>query len=468
MPTHRDRPNILLIVSDQHRYDCVRANGHALLRTPHLDRLAGEGINFTHAFCPAPVCVPSRISLLCGQWPARHGAIANFDTEAGRPMPPDATTWSALLNAAGYWLGHVGRWHIHPKKPPTDFGFHEHAGLEGYEHWRREQGIPLMKFDDWSWFFGRADPHISADQSRPAWSADQVIRMMETAARGTAPFLLHWELGEPHLPNLVPEPFASMYRPEDIPPWPGFADPLVGKPFIQRQQRRTWGIDGWPWERWARTVALYLGEVSLIDAQVGRVLGALDRLGLRETTLVIYTTDHGDLCGSHGMIDKHYVMYDDVVRVPLMARWPGVAAPGRACDAFVSHALDLAATLCDAAGLPVPGAFQGSSLVPILAGREAGTGRDDIFAAYYGNQMGLYSQRMVRDRRWKYVWNATAEDELYDLVSDAGELVNQAGSESGAEELKRLRARLVSWMEITGDRLLNGWTRRQLVGGAKP
>ena len=165
------------------------------------------------------------------------------------------------------------------------------------------------------------------------------------------------------------------------------------------------------------------------------------------------------------MIDKHYVMYEDVVHVPLIARWPGVAVPGIRSDAFVSHAIDLAITLSAAAGAPVPGTFSGRSLLPLLRGEVEKKGRPDIYAAYYGNQFGLYSQRMVRDARLKYVWNATAEDELYDLQLDPGELRNRATDPAYASELARLRHRLVTWMEDTHDPLLNTWTRNQLLAG---
>jgi arylsulfatase A-like enzyme len=257
-----------------------------------------------------------------------------------------------------------------------------------------------------------------------------------------------------------------MYPPEEIPPWPSFPDPLVGKPYMQAQQRRTWQVEGWTWDRWAPLVSRYLGTISLLDAQVGRILEALERLGLAESTMVVYTTDHGGLCGGHGMIDKHYVMYEDVVHVPLIVRWPGHVLPGHTCPAFVSHGIDLAVTFCHVAGAPVPETFRGQSLLRLLAGEGEG-GRQDIFGVYYGNQFGLYSQRMVRDRRWKYVWNATAEDELYDLRLDPGEVCNLAVDPAYRTELARLRGRVVAWMEDTGDPLLNGWTRTQLLEGLK-
>jgi arylsulfatase A-like enzyme len=308
------------------------------------------------------------------------------------------------------------------------------------------------------------DTGVAAEQSRLSWGADRVIEMLREYVSGKQPFFVRWDPSEPHLPNILPEPYASLIAPAEIPRWAGFGDTFEGKPYIQAQQLRTWGVEHWGWDRWAPLVAAYLGEIALLDAQVGRVLAELDRLGLRENTLVVYSTDHGDMCGSHGMVDKHYVMYDDVVRVPLIARWPGVIRPGGVCEEFVVHALDLARTFCEVAGGDVPDTFQGVSLLPLFQGTgSTDVRRPDVFAMYHGNQMGLYSQRMVRDRRWKYVWNATAEDELYDLLSDPGERQNRAADPTCAEQLIRLRRRLVTWMEDAGDTLLNQWTRKQLL-----
>ena len=457
-------PNILLIHVDQHRHDCLGVDGHPAAHTPHLDRLAAEGVNFTHAFCPIPICMPARTSLLTGVYATQHGCLANRGTEGYRPMDPQLPTFSQALKAGGYWLGYVGKWEVGTPAAPQEFGFDEYVADKGYLTWRREQGLPPLPTKN-GWF-GEVDPGVTPDQSALGWGADHTIRLLKQAAARQEPFFIRWDPNEPHLPNVLPEPFASLVAPDAVPPWPSFPDALVGKPYIQRQQLRTWGLEGWGWKEWAPIVARYLGEVALIDHQVGRVLHALDELGLAERTLVVYTSDHGDLCGGHGMIDKHYVMYDDVVRVPLLLRWPGHLPAGRTVDTLVTAALDLAVTFCAAAGLPQPATFQGRSLLPLAAGVED-TGRDAIFATYHGNQFGLYSQRMVRTQRWKYVWNATAEDELYDLAHDPGELTNLAVDAGYADELRQLRARLVAWMTETSDPLLNIWTRRQLSEGRK-
>ena len=253
------------------------------------------------------------------------------------------------------------------ERDPTQFGFEDYISNDGYKAWRKAQGLgPAPRKNG---FWGEVDAEITPDQSRLAWGASELIRLLEKASTGDRPFFLRWDTDEPHLPNVVPEPYASMYDPASIAPWPSFGDPLEGKPYIQRQQLRSWGIEGWTWEQWAPIVARYLGEVSLIDAQIGRILDALDALGLAENTLVVYTPDHGDLCGGHGMADKHYVMYDDIARVPLILRWPGVIPAGQVCDAFVSSGIDLATTFCDAAGLTPPATFVGQSLLPLARAR---------------------------------------------------------------------------------------------------
>lgn len=393
----------------------------------------------------------------------QHGVITNPDAEAGRSLRLTTPTFSQLLRDAGYFLGVVGKWGVDPQHPPTNFGFNVYVSERDYGKQRQQLGLPPKPSTN-RWF-GETDPHITPAQSQVAWGADMTIQLLRHAAQQEAPFFLRWDPSEPHLPNVVPEPYASLYPPETIPPWPNFADPLTHKPFIQHQQRRTWGIDAWTWREWAPIVGRYLGEITLLDHQIGRILATLAELGLAEETLVIYTADHGDLCGTHGMIDKHYVMYEELVRVPLIVRWPGHIDAAQSCDAFVSSAVDLAATFCDLAGLPQPVTFAGQSILPLLTRDTQHTTRSDIFTTYHGNQFGLYSQRMVRDRRWKYVWNATAEDELYDLAQDPGELINLAADPAYASEGRRLRQRLVEWMEQTGDRLLNPWIRQQLAGG---
>lgn len=460
------RPNILLIHSDQHHYACLGLHGHPQVRTPNLDRLAAQGVDFSHAFTPAPICSPARASLLTGRWPSQHRCINIPPFDGYQPADVSTPVLWQLLNDAGYRQAHFGKFHGEVPGDPTSYGVDRYQSEDAdYDDWRIAQGLPLrMRRNGW---FGEIDPDTTPQQTRIAWGGGLTIDAIRDFAAEGKPFFIRWDPSEPHLPCMIPRQIAGLYPPETIDPWPSFPDPLINKPPMQAQQRRAWRVDQWTWEQWAPVVSRYLAEITLLDQHIGRVLDELDRLGLADNTLVIYTTDHGDLCGSHGMIDKHYMMYDDVVRVPMIMRWPGKIPAGGACDAFVSHELDLATTICSAAGVPVPDAFQGVDLLPVLAG-VGSTGREDIFSQYFGCQFGLYSTRMVRDRRWKFVWNTTAQDELYDLQNDPAELNNLIDDPDVRDELARLRGRVIHWCESIGDLVLNEFTRPQLeVPGVK-
>jgi arylsulfatase A-like enzyme len=446
------KPNILVIYSDQHRFDCLGAHGHPQLKTPHLDRLAAEGGDFLHAFTPVPMCVPARCSMLSGQWPSQHGVVFNFDGETFKPLDPTLPNLGKTLQQAGYRTAHIGRWHVDRTRPATEYGFDSFLSDWNYHAWRAEQGQPpLPKMPDcWAGEVDCVDP----DQSRLAWAADRVIEKIDELAEGDQPFFLRWHTVEPHLPCFPTQPFADLYKAEDLAPWPGFADTFEGKPAIQKQMHKKWGVEGWTWDDWAPVVARYLAVITEFDHHIGRVLDALKQAGLEETTLVVYTADHGDMCGSHGMVDKHFVLYDDVTRVPFIARGPGVDA-GTVRDDFVSNAVDLPATLCAVAETEKPESFSGKNVLEP-------TGREDIFSTYSGNQYGGYSQRMVRDRRWKYIWNLTAEDELYDLKTDPGELINRAKDPTVRSERNRLKQRMIAWLEEVNDPMLNPFSRNEL------
>ena len=455
------RPNVLLIHSDQHRFDCVGANQPfvpagpgRLARTPNLDRLAGEGTNFTHAYTPIPLCTPARASLLTGTWPSRHNSWVIPNTLGYCPADPALPNLYRLLGDSGYRSAHVGKYHQELDGPPTDHGAAAFVPEWQYDSWRKRQGLPKRPMTNGFW--GEVDP-IEPDQGRVAWGADHAIAEVRNAVDEGRPFFVRWDPSEPHLPNVVPEPWASMVDPADVPPWASFPDDLANKPVMQRLTRERWGCDDWTWEQWQPIVARYLGEVMLLDHHVGRILAALDEAGLADDTLVVYSTDHGDFCGGHGMVDKHYTGYDDILRVPLITRWPGKLAAGTTCDRFLAHEIDLARTIANACLGDVPESFVGRDLIAEAAGE--GQGREDIFVQYSGTQQGRCDQRYLRTRRWKYVYCPVSEDELYDLNADPGELVNLIDERKHADELDHLRGRMMTWMAETGDKLTGPqWT----------
>jgi len=452
--------NILLIHSDQHRFDCVGANQPYAadgpgrrVRTPNLDRLAREGTTFTHAFTPNPVCSPARACLQTGTWATTHKCVTIPNTEAFQTADPGLPVMTRLLADAGYRVGHVGKFHLEVTGGPTDHGAETYIGNSGYREWRQAQGLPPQPADNG--LYGQIDP-VTPGQTSLAWQAGQVedlLGQFATTERTGTPFFLRWDPPEPHLPNRVPQELVDLFPAASLPPWASFPDPLENKPAVQHRTRTRWGLGGWDWSAWSELVSRYLADVHLLDMQIGRLLDTLDRLGLAEDTLVIYTTDHGDMTGGHGMLDKHYVMYEDIMRVPLFMRLPGTIPAGDVQEGFVSHEIDIARSILNAAGIEPPASYVGRDLLADAAGHPAIPPHEDIFAQYQGTHQGLYSQRMLRDRRWKYIYNPVSFDELYDLENDPGELHNLIDAPEASEPLARLRKRMEFWMRDIGDPL---------------
>jgi arylsulfatase A-like enzyme len=198
------------------------------------------------------------------------------------------------------------------------------------------------------------------------------------------------------------------------------------------------------------------------------VLQTLEQTKASDNTVVIFTSDHGDMCGSHRMMDKHYILYDDVVKVPLIIKYPGMAPMGHVCEQFVYNMLDLPPTLLDFVQLPAPSFFVGRSLVPLLNYEFVSDWRTEVVSTYNGQQFGLYTQRMLRTDKWKYIWNTTDVDELYDLEQDPHELTNLIYDPSCLDLIKEFRRLLYERLLEEGDGLvLNEWMRNQLLQSNK-
>lgn len=454
-------PNIVLIVVDQQRLDCLGRSSPELVSTPNIDDLAASGAWFENAFTHIPTCCPARQSLLHGGRPESFGGLWNYDVALPvQALSPEHQTWPAALAGAGYDSVHLGKWHVHPTATPAEFGYRDSITLEDYAAARAAAGVPATAPVGWE---GGVDP-APLPFARPHWFASRAADWIQSRS-GSDPWYLHLDLTEPHLPCTPVEEFAKKYRDRDIPPWPNVDDPLEGKPYIQRQQRLNWQVQDWSWERWQELVRNYLAVIEQVDDALGMILDAVAEL---PDTVVVFTADHGDLTGSHGMMDKHYVMYDELVRVPLIVRWPERIRPGTVVEELVYNLLDLVPTIYAASGQPIPEQCTGSDLMPLLDGAAAVSWRNSVVATYNGNQFGLYTQRMLRTHRWKYIWNATDVDELYDLQSDPAELRNLAGRAEHAGLLAELRRQLLATLDADGDRqVANSWIRGQLTGGWK-
>lgn len=461
----QNRPNILLIHPDQLRYDCLAHNGHPLARTPNIDRLASEGVRFTKAFCPIPLCCPARQSLMSGLWPEQHGGLWNYDCTL-LPPPFEADCWTEKLAESGYRMGYVGKWHVHPEKTPLDYGFGDYVSEGDYNVWRKSHNLPEPVVPG-NLAMGGMDP-VAPEQARPHWLANEVIRLMKNYAEGDAPWHLRLDFPEPHLPCLPVPAFWADFQAAPVEPWANFPDPLEKKPYIQKQQRVSWGLEDTGWDEWAVYVRRYLAVIAQMDDAIGKVLQALEETGQAENTLVIFTTDHGDACGSHGMMDKHYVMYEEEIHVPFIARWSGKIPANSQCDAFITPALDLAATLPEAAGITPLEQTEGLSLLPLMEGKTSDNGRSCVFGTYNGQQFGLYTTRMVRTDRYKYIWNLTDIDEFYDLEEDPAELDNRIEDASLKPTIAELRKTLLDHLVKVEDGIVRTpFVRDHLTEGRK-
>ncbi|SFK97368.1 Arylsulfatase A [Paenibacillus sp. 1_12] len=458
-------PNILFIMLDQLRYDCVGYSGAYPVHTPHIDRLASEGVWFSNAFTPIPICCPSRQALINGRRPETFGALWNFKNGLRiSALEPEEYAWPRELHKLDYTNVFLGKWDVHPELSPLAYGYDSYTGFDGYKE-MLAQAYPNVRYE--AGYFGERDP-VPVEHSKTHWLADQACATIRELEGGDQPWYIQLNFTEPHLPCRPSGRFADMYHPEDIPIWGSFNETFANKPYIQKQQLHSWQIQDFTWEEWAPIVARYYGVISQADDAIGKVLQELEQSNAADRTIVIFTSDHGDMCGSHRMIDKHYVLYDDVVKIPLIIKYPGMTGQGRVCEQFVYNMLDLPPTLLEDLQLPIPTFFHGSSLMPLLNQEPVPDWRKEVVSTYNGQQFGLYTQRMLRTDSWKYIWNTTDIDELYDLEQDPHELNNLIHDPGCSELIKTYRRTLYERLSAEGDGLVQSeWMRNQLLHNNK-
>ncbi len=429
------RPNILWICSDQQRYDTIHALGNPHIQTPHLDRLAADGVAFTHAYCQSPICTPSRASFLTGMYPSSvHACTNGNDYWAGA-----APLISKMLADAGYDTGLVGKLHL-----AGAAGRIEPRGADGYRvfewsHHPRNDWPQGHAYADWLRSHG-TDPDIvkNSPQSllphlhQTMWCAERAIAFIEE--QGDQPWLMSVNMFDPHTPFDPPQEYLRRYDPDTLP------DPLFRECDLASQALLS-GVDFQtpvrrPEEFNARQIkAAYYAMITLIDDAVGGMMEALQRTGQRQRTIVIFNSDHGEMLGDHGLLLKGCRFYEGLVRVPLILSWPGEFKQGLVSDALV-ELTDIVPTLLDACGLPIPERVQGRSLAPIATGAAAPhTLRSFVRSEYYhvlnpapqehGSTFEGSYATMLRDRAHKLVvYHGHQTGELFDLENDPGEFNN--------------------------------------------
>jgi len=476
------RPNILLLCTDQQRYDALGCYGNEAISTPHLDALAAESVLFERCYVQSPVCAPSRASLLTARYPHAHGLWAN-----GVTLPPGQERFPTALAAAAYDCGMIGKMHLaachggrtERRDPDDGFRVYEwahdptHGSPENAYHRWLEAEHPALYAAATANGFGRAGHDAVGFDTLPTeahysrWVGERTIDFLQQGRDPDRPFFLWANFYDPHHPFVAPQEWVDRYDPAAVPAPLGGPAELADRPAIltAASQKSYAGIARGFAEYSAAEiqgiVAAYYAMVSLVDDEVGRILATLAQLGLADDTLVIFTSDHGEMLGDHALLLKGPMMYEGATRVPLMLRWPG-RLPAGARRADLVQWLDLDPTILDAAGLPPLARGQGASLLPLA--------RDDDDAPRRGWAICEYRDSghpydppvhvtMLRRGDHKLIVHhgppATARrrtGELYDLAADPQEQRNLWDDPASAALRNDLMAELLDVLVATEDR----------------
>lgn len=461
-------PNILFIVADHHTWQAVA--GRSPARTPNLNRLAEQGLLFERSYTPVSVCCPARAMLITGAYPWHNGVYnqVHGPTALSRDMKPDVVTYPQRLRDVGYQLGYCGKWHASHVRGPMDFGFHMHSDLLGvgaayiarhnlpehnlYAHYRQQFRIGLSGERHVRWpgsepFLMWACDESSPEATHTHFLAEHASRTMGDLASGDKPWHLEVHFPEPHDAYRPLRQFLNNYSADEIElPVSYYQETFADKPRLLEREASLWAeLSEADFKEGVRHFYAYCEQV---DHYVGRVLRALDETGQADNTLVVFTSDHGDMVGAHRQFIKGWTPYEETHRTPMIARWPGVIPAGSKTEALV-HLHDWAHTFVSIAGAePLPYA-DGKDLLSVLSDPQA-SGPDHLLNVYYGGEF-LYTQRILIGRRYKYVFNGFDWDEFYDLERDPHELRNAVDDEACRENVASAREDLWQLMRQFDD-----------------
>ena len=475
-----DRPNVLVVMCDQMKATASHLYGNTFCRTPSMERLANEGVLFQHAITPHPLCAPARVSFWTSQFPHSHRGRRNQTL-----MPAGAVHAFQIWKEAGYRTGLFGKNHCFEQQEDLDLfdGWYdlEHGGpRQGGTNWfRPAEGIRAVQqarrnMPQQSPRFSYAATDFPLEDYSTGLITGQTIRFME--AHRDEPFALWVSFPDPHEPWVCPERYAAMFPPEkvELAPWRDEEFDDGTAPERNRVLYRILGMEEDSREDILGVMGVYYGMVRFLDDGLGQILDALERLGLREKTIVVFWSDHGDFMGEHRMTCKGGVFYDCLTRVPLIVSWPG-QVPAGATDESMVNLIDVVPTLLQLQGLEAPRSMHGEGLPTVTdtdprdaTFSEYGTGGPPFRLSDLEEMPGPCGRRalmaslwwreaegrrkMVRTREWKYVHDPMGDkDELYDLVNDPWELTNVAGDPAHREVLDEMRLRLAEWSIRTED-----------------
>jgi arylsulfatase len=461
--------SVLFILADQHNAKVLGCQGHPDVKTPHLDRLAAEGVRFDNAIAQNPICTPSRMCYLSGQYAHNHGCYG-----LSGPNPRGLPTVLGHFRRAGYRTGAIGKIHCPEYWVEDDCDlFHDTGNTsvggrsKAYAAHLEQRGLTDLEDHVGLHEFGKRGlqscdgrpSKVSFEDGQEGWSVRTAAAFMETCAREDKPFFLHVSLPKPHECYTPAQPFWDLYDESrlTLPPNADYDMAAAGKsPHLQaaaaRWRKGDWALFEPKTFEAARLRKLhgYLGNVSHVDHAVGELLDALDRLGLRDRTIVVYGSDHGDYACEHGNMEKAPgICSDAITRIPLIWRAPGATRPGAVSPALV-ETVDVAPTLCALAGLPPLETADGKDLSPLLRGEPAEPHRLAVTEFAWSKSVRKGNLRLVYYPR--EFFQATHPDgfgELYDLAADPWEMKNLYFDPARAATVRELERDLMDWLVTT-------------------
>ena len=445
-PVTANRPNILIIMSDQHRWDYSRYCGDPVVSTPNLDRLAQSGVNFTNAYCNSPLCSPSRQSFMTGLYPYRIGLWNNTSS-----MPEDAVTWAHTLSAAGYETMLCGKMHFNGFQKM--YGFDRRPVLEGNNNGDVFYSWGIRTTHDWTKPIKpcRSGPKDIAGSGSDSPERQPIFQHDARIVKGTIdvlkekaaqtdgkPWALCCSTVLPHPPFTARKDLYEKYRGRSSKSFNPYGEGL-GECDRSLREYYALAANHYTPEDLQVLRDAYYGLIEEFDEYIGQILDALDATGLSKNTVVIYVSDHGEMAGDFGMIGK-VTLRESSVRIPMIVRYPGRSKAGAICDSLVSL-VDIFPTMLDIAGasLPEPLKLDGHSIIPLIDGRPSDFKGGTVFCEFEGEGWN-HPRAMLRDGDLKYIYYHTAEPELYDLATDPQETKNLANRKGRKNLCKRLRS----------------------------
>lgn len=415
------RPNILFLMSDQHRWDFMGCTGHPLVHTPNMDRLAADGALFDTAYSHWPVCVPSRMSMITGRYPHSHGAIGN-----AHALPQDQQTIGSYLKTFGYRTAAIGKMHFVDDDQQHGFDYRVEKADYSDETNAESRNSKIRARSGQPWGISTQ----SEEQTYEHYIADKTIEWMEKNA--DKPFCLWCSFSAPHPPFVSPEEFYKFYEGKVRRP----PQPPEPNPFLKKSTQEWADLTD---EETPVVMTAYLANITLVDANIGRVLKALEKLGLAGNTIVSYTSDHGDMQWQQRRFGK-MTMFDGATRIPLILRYAPRVPKGIVRHEVVEQ-VDMYPTFCDLLGVPTPSAVQGRSLMPLVESKADGWPNTAFIEM--GNSV------IVRASQYKCRFEGRKALELYDIEKDPQEWDNLVGKPGSEKIIAKMQQRLDDWWKRT-------------------